>query len=99
MGLLIRSFLSLVFFALLSACSLDASLEGNLKVISPPSSSLPAVNVSKSTGLVSGSTQNATAPGYVIQSTLGSYSSGITQTTADGDYQIYGSVQGTLLSQ
>lgn len=80
-----------------TGCSLDASLE-QLTSELPIKFQDPA----KTTGLVSGSTQTGTASGggvtYHVQSTVGSYMSGIEQTTSDGSYKVYSSVQGAIVS-
>lgn len=92
----------LTIFALLifatAGCSIDASLE-NLTAAIPIKFQDPA----KTTGLVSGSTQTGIASGgggasYHVQSTVGSYMSGIEQTTSDGSYKVYSSVQGAIVS-
>lgn len=90
--------LALMIFA--TGCSMDASLMDLGKVGSIIKMQDPA----KTTGLVSGSTQTGTATGtdgaghtvtYKVQSTVGSYMSAgqVNQTTSDGTYRVYSSVQ------
>ncbi|MDG0815492.1 hypothetical protein [Bdellovibrio svalbardensis] len=93
----------LLFLALMAVttagCSMDASLESLTKNIPALKFQDPA----KTTGLVSGSTQTGTASGgggatYHVQSSVGNYMSGIEQTTSDGSYKVYSSVQGAIVS-
>ncbi len=82
-----------------AGCSMDASLMDIAKSVPTVKFQDPA----KTTGLVSGSTQTGTASGgggatYHVQSTVGSYMSGIEQTTSDGSYKVYSSVQGAIVS-
>ena len=83
---------------LATGCSMDATLQSltNNTVVK-------AQDPAKTTGLVSGSTQTGTASGgggntYKVQSTVGSYMSGIEQSTSDGTYKVYSSVQGAIVS-
>lgn len=57
----------------------------------------------KLAGLISGSSQIGTATGsggatYTVQSTVGNYISSMEQSTSDGSYKIYSSVQGSIIS-
>lgn len=87
-----------VLAVFLAGCSLDASLTnlGSSPVIG-------IENSAKTSGLISGSTQAGTATGggttYYMQSTLGSYVSGMEQETTDHSYRVYSSVQGALISE
>jgi len=82
-----------------SGCSLDASLQ-DLGAAKP---GFTFQNTAKTSGLISGSTQAGTATGggvtYHMQSTLGSYVSGVEQETTDSTYKVYSSVQGALISE
>ncbi|WP_246845133.1 hypothetical protein [Bdellovibrio sp. NC01] len=85
---------------LATGCSMDATLQS---LAQNPGSVIKAQDPAKTTGLVSGSTQTGTASGgggatYQVQSTVGSYMSGIEQTTSDGSYKVYSSVQGAIVS-
>jgi hypothetical protein len=88
---------SLVTLLATAGCSLDASIQNLSKGVTSIMQA-PA----KATGLVSGSTQIGTAGSgattYKVQSTVGNYMSGIEQSTADGSYKVYSSVQGALVS-
>lgn len=82
---------------LTSGCSLEAS------IMSLDSVSEVIEDLSNSMGLVSGSSQTATASGgggsdYLVQSTVGNYSSGVEQATTDDTYKVYSSVQGAIIS-
>jgi hypothetical protein len=79
---------------LLQACSIDAKL----KSLNKASTGVVIVaNTAKTTGLVSGSQQTGTATGgYVVQSSLGSYISGM-KTSTGGGYTVYSSIQGSLV--
>lgn len=89
------SLILMMFF--ISGCTLEASLQ---EITSKPDF---VFNTAKTTGLVPGSSQSGTASGsgstYHIQSTLGSYVSGVEQETTDQSYKVYSSVQGALISQ
>lgn len=77
----------------LAACSLDASIEAISEITAP-------FVAAKTSGLTSGSSQTGTATGgYYVQSTVGNYMNGIEQGTVEGDYKVYSSVQGALVSQ
>ncbi|MEK2689959.1 hypothetical protein [Bdellovibrio sp. GT3] len=86
------------FTMLASGCSLEASLEDLSAVISMKAPS-------KATGLVSGSTQDGVAKDsgnvttYRVQSSVGNYLSEIEQTTDNGKYKVYSSIQGAIVSQ
>lgn len=88
--------LFLVMF-IVSGCTLEASLQ---QIVSPDFDFQSNV---KTTGLIPGSSQSGTASGggstYHIQSTLGSYVSGVEQETTDQSYKVYSSVQGALISE
>lgn len=75
-------------------------MEANIQSVATSPSTI--FNMSKTSGLVSGSTQTGTATGggttYFVQSSVGSYMSGIDQQTTDGQYRVYSSVQGALVS-
>jgi hypothetical protein len=85
----------IMFF--MSGCSLEVSLQ------EITSKTDLASNTAKTTGLIPGSSQSGTTsgsgPNYHIQSTLGSYVSGVDQETTDHSYQVYSSVQGALISK
>lgn len=89
----------LALMVLATGCSMDASLMDIGKVAGPITK---MQDPAKTTGLVSGSTQTGTTTGggtvYHVQSTVGSYMSGIEQTTSDGTYKVYSSVQGAIVS-
>lgn len=96
------SYLRIVFamaaLSLTTACQMDASITRLGSTVSDVF--FPA----KATGIVSGSSQDGyvgspTNPSYRIQSTLGSYVSTLEQTTSDGSYVIYSSVQGAIMAQ
>lgn len=79
---------------ILSGCSIDASYHG-------PSTEGPVI-MAKTMGLTSGSSQSGTTHGtttYHLQSTVGSYVSGVQQRTVDRTYIVYGSVQGAIISK
>lgn len=79
--------------SVLSACSLDASISMMSEIAAP-------FVAAKTSGLTSGSSQTGTATGgYYVQSTVGNYMNGIEQGTVEGDYKVYSSVQGALVSQ
>ena len=83
---------------LATGCSMDATLQSLTNSVATK-----LQDPAKTTGLVSGSTQTGTASGgggnsYKVQSTVGSYMSGIEQTTSDGSYKVYSSVQGAIVS-
>jgi hypothetical protein len=82
----------------MGGCSLDASLTDLAKA-----PQFMFESSAKTTGLISGSSQAGTATGggvtYYMQSTVGSYTSGIEQTTDDNAYKVYSSVQGAIISQ
>lgn len=82
---------------LTAGCSMEASLEQLTEIADK------FMDPAKTTGLVSGSTQTGTATGggvtYYVQSTVGNYMSGIEQSTSDGSYKVYSSVQGAIVSQ
>lgn len=88
--------LFLVMFVV-SGCTLEASIG---QIASPE---FEFQNNVKTTGLIPGSSQSGTASGggssYHIQSTLGSYVSGVEQETTDQSYKVYSSVQGALISE
>jgi hypothetical protein len=81
-----------------SGCTLEASLQ---EITSKPD--FVFRNSAKTTGLIPGSSQTGTASGggssYHIQSTLGSFVSGVEQETTDQSYKVYSSVQGALISE
>lgn len=78
------------FLFLLSACSMEASITSL--------SNTPKLPLAKSMGLISGSSQMGTAGLYHVQSSVGSYTAGVKQQTSDGEYYIYSSVQGAMVS-
>jgi undecaprenyl pyrophosphate phosphatase UppP len=86
-----------ILMIFLSGCTLEASLQ---EISSTPDF---VFNSAKTTGLIPGSSQSGTTSGgvtiYNIQSTLGSYVSGVEQVTTDNSYKVYSSVQGALISQ
>lgn len=85
--------------AFISACSMDARLTSLNQAVEKID---PFASAAKTTGLVSGSQQTGTAGSganiYYVQSSLGSYVSGMKHTTADG-YTVYSSVQGSLVNE
>ncbi|WP_413612352.1 hypothetical protein [Bdellovibrio sp. HCB-110] len=94
----VNKLILLLLLAILTGCSLEASLEQLAGEAAPIKLQDPA----KTTGLVSGSTQTGTATGggvtYHVQSTVGNYLSEMEQTTTDNSYKVYSSVQGAIVS-
>ena len=92
-----KHLLALCMLLFATGCSMEASLESMTESV------IKFMDPAKTTGLVSGSTQTGTASGggvtYQVQTTVGSYMSGIEQTTSDGSYKVYSSVQGAIVSQ
>jgi len=77
----------------LSGCSMDAAIH-NLK-----NKNLLLLPTSQLTGFISSSAQNEkTTAGYKVQSSSGSYSNQIEETTSSG-YKVYISVQGNIISE
>lgn len=87
------------FSLLLAGCSMDASLLSLNSAL--PNVADPFTSTAKTTGLVSGSQQTGTTDtgNYIVQSSLGSYISGMKQTTTDNEYVVYSSVQGSLIKE
>ncbi|MGZ3770739.1 MAG: hypothetical protein ACXVCP_06150 [Bdellovibrio sp.] len=91
----VASVLAMMF--LNAGCSMDVTLDQ----LSQPISKF--LSKTRMTGLTSGSTQTGTASGggvtYNVQTTVGSYMSDMEQSTNDGSYKVYSSVQGGLVTQ